>query len=55
MLELARQRLGPDADLQVADLSRPLPYPDAAFDDANSVPGAALLRAVIAASPIHSG
>ena len=33
MLELARRRLGPDADLQVADLSRPLPYPDGAFDD----------------------
>jgi SAM-dependent methyltransferase len=33
MLELARRRLGPDADLQVADLGRPLPYPDGAFDD----------------------
>jgi SAM-dependent methyltransferase len=33
MLELARQRLGDDADLQVADLSRPLPFPDGAFDD----------------------
>jgi 2-polyprenyl-3-methyl-5-hydroxy-6-metoxy-1,4-benzoquinol methylase len=28
MLELARQRLGPDPDLRQADLSSPLPYPD---------------------------
>jgi ubiquinone/menaquinone biosynthesis C-methylase UbiE len=33
MLKLARKRLGPDADLQVADLGQPLPYPDGAFDD----------------------
>ncbi|MGW7536881.1 class I SAM-dependent methyltransferase [Amycolatopsis sp. NPDC054798] len=33
MVELARKRLGEDADLQVADLSRPLPYDDQAFDD----------------------
>ena len=33
MLELARRRLGAGADLQVADLSRPLPYSDGAFDD----------------------
>jgi ubiquinone/menaquinone biosynthesis C-methylase UbiE len=33
MLKLARKRLGKDADLQVADLGRPLPYPDGAFDD----------------------
>jgi ubiquinone/menaquinone biosynthesis C-methylase UbiE len=33
MLELARRRLGDDADLRVADLDRPLPYPDGAFDD----------------------
>jgi SAM-dependent methyltransferase len=33
MLELARRRLGGDADLQVADLARPLPFPDGAFDD----------------------
>lgn len=33
MVELARQRLGEDADLQVADLSRPLPYADGSFDD----------------------
>ena len=33
MLKLARKRLGPDADLQVADLGHPLPYPDGAFDD----------------------
>jgi SAM-dependent methyltransferase len=34
MLELARQRLGPDADLHVADLASQLPFPDGAFDDA---------------------
>jgi ubiquinone/menaquinone biosynthesis C-methylase UbiE len=33
MLELARRRLGGDADLRVADLASPLPYPDGAFDD----------------------
>jgi SAM-dependent methyltransferase len=33
MLELARRRLGPDADLQVSDLGSPLPYPHGAFDD----------------------
>lgn len=33
MIALARQRLGDEADLQVADLAEPLPYPDAAFDD----------------------
>ncbi|MGH3256152.1 MAG: class I SAM-dependent methyltransferase [Streptosporangiaceae bacterium] len=33
MLELARRRLGADANLQVADLGRPLPFPDGAFDD----------------------
>ncbi|GAA1131538.1 class I SAM-dependent methyltransferase [Kribbella jejuensis] len=33
MLELARRRLGDDVDLQVADLAKPLPYDDAAFDD----------------------
>ena len=33
MLKLARKRLGKDANLQVADLGRPLPYPDGAFDD----------------------
>ncbi len=33
MVEIARQRLGADADLRVADLGQPLPYPDAAFDD----------------------
>jgi SAM-dependent methyltransferase len=33
MVELARRRLGDGADLQVADLDRPLPYPDGAFDD----------------------
>src|SRR4051794_31525365 len=33
MLELARQRLGDDADLRVADLADPLPFPDAEFDD----------------------
>ena len=33
MLKLARRRLGDDADLQLADLGSPLPFPDAAFDD----------------------
>ncbi|MGW3353285.1 class I SAM-dependent methyltransferase [Nonomuraea rubra] len=33
MLELARRRLGDDADLRVADLADPLPFPDGAFDD----------------------
>jgi SAM-dependent methyltransferase len=33
MLELARQRLGPGADLHLADLGSPLPFPDGAFDD----------------------
>ena len=33
MLELARRRLGNDADLLVADLGSPLPFPDGAFDD----------------------
>ncbi|MFD2765015.1 class I SAM-dependent methyltransferase [Micromonospora eburnea] len=33
MIELARQRLGENAALHVADLSQPLPFPDGAFDD----------------------
>jgi len=33
MLELARRRLGDDADLQVAALGSPLPFPDDTFDD----------------------
>jgi SAM-dependent methyltransferase len=33
MIELARRRLGDDADLQVADLGSPLPFPDSTFDD----------------------
>jgi SAM-dependent methyltransferase len=33
MVELARKRLGPDADLRIANLGHPLPYPDGAFDD----------------------
>jgi len=33
MLKLARQRLGDEADLRVADLGGPLPFPDATFDD----------------------
>lgn len=33
MLEQARRRLGPGADLRVADLASPLPFPDEAFDD----------------------
>jgi SAM-dependent methyltransferase len=32
MVELARQRLGEDADVRVADLGAPLPYPDDTFD-----------------------
>jgi ubiquinone/menaquinone biosynthesis C-methylase UbiE len=32
MVDLARARLGDDADLRVADLGAPLPYPDDAFD-----------------------
>ena len=33
MLEHARRLLGVDADLRVADLADPLPFPDAEFDD----------------------
>lgn len=33
MLELARRRLGGDADLHLADLGGPLPFGDGAFDD----------------------
>ncbi|PSL02100.1 methyltransferase family protein [Haloactinopolyspora alba] len=33
MVDLARQRLGEDADLHVADLGGPLPFADAEFDD----------------------
>src|SRR5689334_5706374 len=33
MLEQARQHLGADADLRVADLAGPLPFPDGEFDD----------------------
>ncbi|GAA2703231.1 class I SAM-dependent methyltransferase [Nonomuraea recticatena] len=33
MLEMARLRLGADADLRVVDLASPLPFPDDAFDD----------------------
>ncbi|RDI49962.1 class I SAM-dependent methyltransferase [Nocardia mexicana] len=33
MLEHARRRLGAEADLRVADLADPLPFPDGAFDD----------------------
>jgi SAM-dependent methyltransferase len=33
MVELARRRLGDGADLQVADLGGPLPFPDDTFDD----------------------
>ena len=33
MVELARRRLGDDADFQVAELGGPLPFPDGAFDD----------------------
>lgn len=37
MIRLARERLGDDADLKVADLTLPLPYDNAAFDDALAV------------------
>lgn len=33
MVELARQRLGADVALCVADVGSPLPFPDGAFDD----------------------
>jgi SAM-dependent methyltransferase len=33
MIAVARRRLGYGADLQVADLGSPLPFPDGAFDD----------------------
>jgi len=33
MLEQARLRLGDDADLRVAELGSPLPFPDGMFDD----------------------
>jgi SAM-dependent methyltransferase len=33
MIAQARRRLGDDADLRVAELGGPLPFPDAAFDD----------------------
>ena len=33
MIDLARQRLGEEADLHVADLGTPLPFADAEFDD----------------------
>ena len=33
MVGLARRRLGDDTDLQVAELGRPLPFPDDTFDD----------------------
>ena len=33
MLRLARRRLGEDADLKVAELGSPLPFPDGTFDD----------------------
>ena len=33
MVELARRRLGDDADLQVAELGGPLPFSDGGFDD----------------------
>lgn len=33
MIDLARRRLGDDVPLHVADLARPLPFADGAFDD----------------------
>ncbi|QKE85727.1 class I SAM-dependent methyltransferase [Arthrobacter sp. NEB 688] len=37
MIALARQRLGAEADLRVADLTQSLPYESGAFDDALAV------------------
>jgi len=37
MIGLARERLGGEADLKVADLTQPLPYGSEAFDDALAV------------------
>lgn len=37
MIALARDRLGEEADLRVADLTQPLPYDTEAFDDALAV------------------
>ncbi|MFI5695112.1 class I SAM-dependent methyltransferase [Kribbella sp. NPDC051586] len=37
MIRLARERLGDDADLKVANLALPLPYDNEAFDDALAV------------------
>ncbi len=37
MIGLARERLGGEADLKVADLTRPLPYDSEAFDDVLAV------------------
>jgi SAM-dependent methyltransferase len=37
MLELARRRLGPAADLRLADLGSPLPFDDGTFDDVVAV------------------
>ena len=57
MLGLARRRLGDDADLQVAELGGPLPFPDGMFDDVTASlvlhyledwgPGLAELRRVL--------
>jgi SAM-dependent methyltransferase len=33
MLQLARERVNADADLRLADLRNPLPFPDSSFDD----------------------
>lgn len=37
MIRLARERLGEEADLKVADLTQPLPYDTSTFDDAVAV------------------
>ena len=42
MVDLARRRLGADADLRVAELGSPLPFPDDAFDDVDGFSGAPL-------------
>ncbi|EWM10512.1 class I SAM-dependent methyltransferase [Kutzneria sp. 744] len=33
MVRIGREKLGPDADIRVADITQPLPYADAEFDD----------------------
>ena len=56
MLEMARRRLGDGADLQMADLGSPLPFPDGAFDGAFAgQPAAAAARSAREEPPLHDG